>query len=157
MVGDLIYLDSNGTLAVCGVTSTKLNTAIAGQACEAATGVTGTAVKFRAIRPDDIYAMNVFHATAASAITAQTQMGSVFGIIKPTASGSKWQVDIENTTTEDGTTALAKVMVVGFPSINPADGVANTIGDIYGLVLVRFLPFTIATDGAPFTRNLQLA
>jgi hypothetical protein len=156
VVGDLIYLAS-GKLTVCGLTSTKLNTPIAGQALVAATGVTDTAVNFRVIRPDDVYAMNVYHATAASAITAITNLGTSYGIIKPTASGSKWVVDIENTTIEDGTTALGKVQVVGFPDFNPADGVANTIGDTYGLVYVKFLPFTIETDGGNIIRNLQLA
>lgn len=138
------------------MTSTKLNTEIAGQALEAATGVTDTAVKFRVIRPDSVFMMNVYHGTAASAVTAITQLGTAYGIIKPSATG-KWHVDIENTTIEDGTTALGKVMVVGFPDTNPADCVANTIGDIYGLVYVKFLTFTIASDGSPFTRNLQLA
>jgi len=35
--------------------------------------------------------------------------------------------------------------------------VTAAIGDIYGQVLVKIVPFTIASDGSPFTRNLQLA
>ena len=155
VAGDLIYLTS-GKLTICGTTSTKLNTPIAGQALEAATGVTDTAVKLRVFRPDTVLAMNVYHSTAAAAITAITQLGSVFGIIKPAATG-KWHVDIENTTTEDASTALAKVMVIGFPDTNPADCVANTLGDIYGLVYVRIVTQTARTDGSNLVRNLQLA
>jgi hypothetical protein len=152
-IGDLLYLDSNGTVAICTNSSNKLNSAIAGIATKAATGTTGTAVHMKVIQPTDIYCMNVYHGTAASAITAQTQLGVSYGII---LNSSKWAVDIENTTIEDGTTALGKVTVVGFPVYSP-DGVRCAIGDTYGLVLVKFLPFTIATDGSPFTRNLQLA
>jgi hypothetical protein len=152
-VGDLLYLDSNGKLAICTTSSSKLNSAIAGQATKAATGTTSAAVHFRAIRPDDLFVMNVYHGTAASAVTNQNQVGVTYGII---LNSSKWHVDIENTTIEDGTTALGKVQIVGFPTYSP-DSVRCTIGDTYGLVLVKFLPFTIATDGSPFTRNLQLA
>ncbi len=153
-IGDLVYLDASlGTLSICTTTSTKLNSAIAGQATKAATGTTGAQAHFRVIRPDEIYYMNVYHSTIGSAISAQTQLGNVFGVI---LISSKWLVDIENTTSEDGTTALAKVQVVNFPTYSP-DGVRTAIGDTYGFVCVKFLTFTIASDGSPFTRNLQLA
>lgn len=153
-IGDLIYLDASlGTLSICTTSTNKLNSAIAGQATKAATGTTGAAVHFRVIRPDEVYVMNVFHSTLSSSVSAQAQLGNAYGII---LNSSKWAVDIENTTIEDGTTALGKVTVVGFPTYSP-DGVRCTIGDTHGLVLVKFLTFTIATDGSPFTRNLQLA
>ncbi len=101
--------------------------------------------------------MNVFHSTPASSVTAQTQLGVTYGII---LNDSKWAVDIENTTIEDGSVALGKVTVVGFPTqgLNSAGKwVETTIGDTNGLVIVKFTPFTIGTDGDPRTRNLQLA
>lgn len=152
-IGDLIYLaGSAGTLSICTTTSTKLDSAIAGQATKAATGVTGAAVHFRAIRPDDIYVANVYHSTIGSAVSAQAQLGVCYGLI---LISSKWHVDIENTTTEDGTTALGRVVVVGFPTYSP-DSVRCAIGDTYGFVLVRFLKDIVATDGSPQTRILQL-
>lgn len=153
-IGDLLYIDTDGKVAICTDSTGQLDSAIAGQALKAATGTTGASVFFRVIRPDDVFVMNVYHSSAGSAVTNQNQIGDIFGIIKVS---SKWHVDIENTTTEDGSTALAKVQVVGFPDRNPATGDDNVIGDTYGCVEVKFLPFTIASDGSPFTRNLQLA
>ncbi len=170
-VGDLIYLDSNGTVALCTNSSNNLNSAIAGQAETPATGVTGTPVLLRAIRRDDVFRMSVWHSTAASAVLALTQLGVVYRVrydtaALPAGTAGKWVVDIENTTVEDATTALARVQVVGFyqgrvftndspskevdPSVN-----SGAFTDIYGQVLVKFLDFSIASDGSPFTRVLQ--
>lgn len=161
--GDLIYLDSNGTLAVCTTSSSIMTSAVAGQALKAATGVTGTEVYFHAIRPDDLWVMNVMHDTPASAVTAQTQLGVVYGLRQDTVSGNGtliWSVDIQNTTVESTTVANARVQVVGFPLKNPFDA-GNldrpAIGDIYGLVIVKFIPISIATDGDPKVRVMQLA
>lgn len=158
-IGDLIYLDTNGTLAVCTLTGSVLNSKIAGIATKAASGVTGDQVYFHAIRPDDIWCMNVMHGTPASAITAQTQLGSVFGVRKDTVSGNGtliWSVDIENAVT--GATAdLARVKVVGFPLKNPFDAGSLTrpaIGDVYGLVLVQFIMNACDTDGNPSLDNI---
>ena len=156
LIGDLIYHDNTdeGLLKICGTTSSKLNTEVAGQANKAAVGVKNTFVHFRPILPTDIYAMNVYHSTAASAITVATQLGKVYGLIY---TGGRWHVDIENTTVEDGTTALAAVRVHGFMERHPMSLVKLAIGDIYGVVLVTFLLDTIATDGSPHTRLLQYA
>lgn len=149
--GDLVYIDSSGLIAICTNAANRLNSEILGQAMKDATGTTDAPVYVRVIRPSDIYLMNVFHSTKASATITQTRLGEVYGII---LNSGKWHVDVENTTVEDATTALAKVRVIGFPS--RVNGVANAINDIYGFVAVQFLPFTIATDGSPFTRNLQI-
>lgn len=151
-VGDLVYLDSNGTIAICTTTSSKLNSAILGIAAKDATGTTGAPAFVHVIRESDVYVMNVLHSTVASSVTNQDQMGDVYGII---LSSGKWRVDIENTTVEDGATALARVKIVGFPVQTKHNNVVSTIGDTHGLVLVKFLPFSIATDGSPFTRILQ--
>ena len=161
--GDLLYLDSNGTIELCTTSSSIMTSPVAGQALKAATGTTGEQVYFHAIRPDDLWVMNVMHATPASATTAQTQLGVVYGLRQDTVSGNGtgiWSVDIENTTVESTTVANARVQVVGFPLKNPFDA-GNldrpAIGDIYGLVIVKFIPFSIGTDGAPIVRVMQLA
>lgn len=158
-VGDLVYIDSNGTIAICTNTSNRLNSAIAGLATKAATGTTGAQAFLRAIRPDEQFVMNVFHSTPATSVTNQDQVGDVYGIIN---TSDIWAVDIENTTVEDGSVALAYVKVVGFPTggwyLNSSGNyVQSAIGDTNGLVVVQFLPLTIATDGDPKTRILQLA
>lgn len=171
-IEDLIYFDSNGTIAICtnaGGAGNQLDSAIAGLATAKASGVTGAQVKFHAIRGDEIFVMNVWHATAASAVTAQTQLGQVFALrldsaALPTGTGGKWVVDIQNTgAIEDATHSLARVKVVGFyqgrvfTNDTPSKEVDATLAsDIYGKVLVKFLPFSIASDGSPFIRILQL-
>ena len=165
--GDLVYLDSNGTVAIATTSSNNLNSAIAGIATAKATGVTGTPVQLQVIRGTDAYKMSVWHATAASAVTALTQLGVVYRVrydtsALPTGTAGKWVVDIQNTTVEDATTALAKVQVIGFwegrvfTSATPSVEAQAAIGDIYGQVIVKFVPFTIETDGGNIVRNLQL-
>lgn len=158
-VGELVYLAS-GKVTICVVDgSTKVMTsAIAGVARKAATGTTNAQARIQAIRQDDLWAMNVYHATAASAVTALTQLGSVYGIVKPAATG-KWHVDIENAV-EGGADSNARVKVVGFLEKNPYDG-GNfdlvAVGDIYGIAIVKFLPWSAASDFVPMQRLLQLA
>jgi hypothetical protein len=153
-VGDLVYLDSNGTIAICTNTSQKLNSQILGQAARAASGTTGAPTYVQVIRPCDVFIMNVFHGTPASSVTALTQLGVVYGIFKHTTTSNRFTVDIQNTTVEDGTTALAKVRVVGFPT-GTYNGAVQAIGDTNGLVLVQFITFSIETDGGNIVRNLQ--
>ena len=143
----LIHADANGAMAICTATS-----AIGGVAVNKATGVTGTRVHFRPIKPADVYIMNVYHATAASAITALTQVGDAFGMI---VVNGRFHIDIEDVTIEDGSEASARVKIIGFPDKH--NGEVCTIGDIYGLAYVTFLPFSIASDGAPMIRVLQFA
>jgi hypothetical protein len=156
-VGDLVHKDSNGTIAICTTSSDKLNSAIAGSATKAATGTTGAQAFYRAIRPDDIWLMNVFHGTPASSVTALTQNGGIYGIF---FTSDTWVVDIENTTVEDASVALARVQVVGFPTggwfpNSSGTYVQSAIGDTNGLVLVKFLEFSIGSDGDPRVRVLQ--
>jgi hypothetical protein len=155
VAGDLLTIDSNGKLAECTDSSGILTGSIDAIALTAASGVTDTNPLIRVIRPDDIFAMNVYHATAASAVTNQNQLTDRFGVF--TSAAGLWHVDIENTTVEDATNSTARVRIVGFPATNPATGAANTIGDIYGVVYVKFLPFSIASDGTPIVHNMRLA
>lgn len=152
-IGDLVYLDSNGTVAICTKTSNKLNSAVLGVAARAASGTTGAPTYVMTIRPCDVFIMNVYHSTAASSVSALTQLGTVRGIINVSGTSNRWAVDIENTA-EDASTALGYVRIVGFPT-GTYNGVVQTIGDTNGLVLVQFNSWSLATDGNPNLRILQ--
>jgi hypothetical protein len=167
-IGDLVYFDSNGTVAICGVTSFNLNTAILGIAQTAATGVTGASVRVRVISPNDRFLMNIFHTTAASAVTAQTQLGTpvIYALRNnaaalPTGTTGKWVVDL-TTTPESAGVNLGRVVITGFllaPDVAPlaTTGVyaSPAIGDIYAPVIVKFLPVVMASDGASHLYALQ--
>src|SRR6266436_743347 len=94
VINDLLYFDTNGTVAIATRTSGNLNSTVAGLATAKATGVTGAQVKIRGLRKDDILRCSVWHATAASAITAQTQLGVIYRVrydtaALPTGTGGK--------------------------------------------------------------------
>ena len=96
--------------------------------------------------------MNVYHSTPAAAITARTQLGSVFAVIKI---GGKWMVDIENAV-EGSNNALGRVLVTDIPR-RTSDGQTNTVGDIYGLVIAQFIPLSLSLTGTlAAQRTLQL-
>ena len=159
IAGGLVYLDTNGTVATCTLSTDRLNSQILGTAVKAATGTTGDDVYIRVILPSDIYCMQVHHGTEASAVTAQTQLGAIFGVDRQTVTGngtSLWCVNIEDAVT--GADAnLQRVRCVGFPLKNPFDAGGLTrpaIGDVYGLMLVQFLPSAADTDGNPSLTNI---
>jgi hypothetical protein len=169
-VDDFVYIDTNGTVAICTTSTNQMNSAIAGLAGQKASGVTGNPVLLNKVRPDQVYRMSVWHSTAASAVAGQASLGGVYAIfnlstVPPVGTGGKWAVDIENfANIEDATHALARVQVIGFyqgrvfTNDTPSKEVdANYLTDIYGQVLVKILPFSIASDGSPFTRIIQLA
>jgi hypothetical protein len=165
-VDDMLFL-SSGKLTICTVNgSNQSDSAILGFADEAATGVTDTQRRVHVIRPDDIWAMNVFHATPASAVLTQAMIGTVRGIVKTTVSGNGtniWSVDIENSV-EGAADALARVKIVGYELRSlvldansvATPGVAVTLGtDLYIRAYVRFLEMSHASDGNPNQRILQ--
>lgn len=145
-VGDFVYQDSSGDIAIATVDgSNLLNVPILGLAAKAASGVTGAQARIAVITEDDLIEMNLWHSTASSSALARTFLGKHYGIEK-TSSGV-WAVDLETSTEPaNGNTPLLKVQVVHFLS---------DIGDIYPRVLARFIPFTLCTDGSGIVRNLQ--
>ena len=151
--GSLLVFDSDGDVEEANTSSnvwiqpTSASGSVAGQAMEDATGTTSSDVYMAVIRPTDIFEANVYHTTAASAVTNRNMLGKRF---RMSQISGKWHVDIENTTIEDGTNAYPWVKVVGFQT-------DDTLGDIYGRVYIRFGDFTVATDGDPSQRILQLA
>lgn len=155
----MVYLDTNGTVAIATVSTDRLNSKILGIAVKDATGTTGNEVLIQVIRPTDLFIMGVHHGTAASAITAQTQLGSIFGVDKQTVSGngtSIWCVNVEDAVT-GADASLQRVKCVGFPLKNPFDAGSLTrpaIGDVYGLMIVQFLMNAADTDGNPSLTNI---
>ncbi len=164
-VDDLVYGDSNGTIAICtvdGGTPTLLNSVVAGQASKAATGVTGASVLLYPIRSTDLFIGNVHHETVGSAITALTDQFDVRSICKsstvPTGApaGTTWRVS-KDATPEGAADANGHVTIVGFPLRTRIGGVLAAIGDTYGLVLFKFNDWSMASDGNPNGRVLQLS
>ncbi len=161
--GDMLYVAAAGTISIATRASTLSDDSIDAIALCNATGVTANPTLVGAIRPSDVFVMNVFHATPASAISAVAQIGQRYGLIyEANASAvNVWMIDINNTTVEDGTHSTARVRVVGMPTEFYPDTSNNmvqpAIGDTYGLMLVQFLPFSVASDGTPVTHNMRLA
>lgn len=153
-VGDLVYLDSNGLVAIVTESTDTVNSEILGFAARAATGTTSAPAYVQIIRPEDRYLMQVFHATPASAVTNQNQLQDVFPIIKDENGNDTYHIDLA-TTAESSTVALARVRVVGFPENEIINGVKSAVGDTYGWAIVKFLEFSIASDGDPLVRILQ--
>lgn len=143
VVGDLIYLDANGTIAVATTATvggvSQLNSAILGLPNAAATGTTGAKVKFQAITPTQTYVMNAYHSTKASAVFTQSQLGTRFNIVKSAA--GLWHVDVKNAVS----IAVPMVRLVGFPQagLDTNGNFVNNanVGDVYGLAYVQFEPF----------------
>ena len=145
--GDLIYLASDGYLKAAVDTS---GAEIAGIAQQAATGTTGEPVRFWPIRASDLFLMQAYHSTAASAVTALTDVSSRKRII---LSSGNCYVDYENTTLESTTATYPTVTVMGIATATDRDGAA--LGDIYGYVYATFNRLALAEDGLPQTRVLQ--
>mgnify|MGYP001614795838 FL=1 len=164
-VDDLVYFDSNGTIAICtvdGGTPTLLNVVVAGHPSKAATGVTGGSVVLLPIKSSDLFIGNVHHETVGSAITALTDQGDVRSICRsatvPTGApaGTTWRVS-KDAVPEGAADANGHVTIVGFPLRTRIGGVLAAIGDTYGLVLFKFNDWSMASDGNPNARVLQLS
>jgi len=165
--GDPVAIDGNGTVALFAVSTTL---GIAGFSQLAATGVTGAQTYLRVVRPDDLYVMNVFHTTPASAVTAQTHLGAVFALKVATVTGNGtalWGVDLDagSSGVEGTNNKAAHVRVVGFPLKSPIgekctlSSANNPVGlDVYAPVLVQFLAASFFnTSNAAMLRVCQLA
>lgn len=163
-VGDLLYGDSSGTIAIAtvdGGTPTLLNGEVAGQAIKDASGTTGQNVLFRRIRSEDLFFFSVHHQTEASAITAQADLFDVLGLCKSTLGvggatvAASWRIS-KDAAGESATLANGDVRVLGIPLRHPIGGALLTIGDTFGLLLAKFNVISAASDGNPFRRVLQL-
>ena len=156
--GELVYWAS-GLVTAVTESSNQVTAPILGQALKAGANVAAalTSPKVRIIHPGDVYLANFFHSTPASAVIAQDNIGTVYGLWKSSTSdrtlGFCYVDGNSVSTVEDGTHALGRVQVVGIP--DSVDGVANAIGDTYGFLLVRFLMYSLASDGNPNQRLLQ--
>lgn len=146
--GMLCYLASG---KVTEVAAGLITAAFAGFAREDATGTTNTRAPLEAIKPGQRWKMSLYHSTAASAISAITQLGARFGI---KVVSDQLVVDLETAEAalEDATTVNAWVRIVGFDHVYEDLGV-----DVYARVIVEFGTFSAADDGSPSAHWLQLA
>jgi hypothetical protein len=157
-VGSLVYRDSAGQVAILTDSTGVVTSEIAGSALRAASGVTNAPASFHAIRHDEIWVMNLYHSTPSLAVSALTQLDTIYGLILV---NGKFHIDIENTTVEDATTASAYVRVTGFAKqgLNSSGQFVDqdlvSFGDRYAWTEVMFIQETRGTDGAPSRRNLQ--
>ena len=113
--GEFVYLVS-GKVTVLP-TTVQSQSKIAGMALRDASGTTDTAIPIAVAEEGVVFEANVYHSTAASAITAVTQVGASYGI---KVSSNKQYVNIEDTTNR-----IAKIK-----RLSPKD----TTGDQYGRV-----------------------
>lgn len=153
-IGELVYFASGNVTRVglAGAAPNQINTAILGTALQAGANLAsaGGNPQVRIIHPGDIYIGNVYHTNAALAVTAQTDIGSVFGLYR-TAAG---QIYLDKINTVEGAgNVLGRVMAMGIPEL--VDGVTNTVADTYGFVTFRFLEYGLASDMAAGARLLQ--
>ena len=147
-VGDIVYLNAAGNVAIVTESTDTVDSAILGQAAKpgANAAAAGTPAYVQVWRPEDRFLMQVFHTTLSLAVTAQTQMSEVFPIIKDEAGNDTYHIDLV-TTAESPTVTLARVMVVGFPEGDYINNVKSTLGDTYGWVIVKPLEFSLETTG----------
>lgn len=97
-----------------------------------ATGVEGSDVSFSPILPGKRYKMQVYHATPGSALTAQSQVGTAYGLTL--LSTGQFVVNLADTSN-------TKVRVVDIPKDYP-------VGEQYGYVEVVFLTAELQGGGA---------
>lgn len=162
--GQMVYWDTSGHVAICTQSTSIMTSEILGFATQ--DGENGSAgvptTRVNVIRMGDILVANVWNA-AGDAVSAKSQLGDVFGLtlVNPTSKAAAtattdvWAVDLDNTTIEDLDESEARCRVVGFPT-GVVNGVQSAIGDIFGFVLIQILPYSIASDGTPHQRILQI-
>lgn len=126
--GAPVYYDSNGTIAVATASSNIVNP-MAGFALAAATGTTGTAVRYAALREGDLYLMNVVG--TSTTVTSLGQQGDKTMFDLYTGNLLVANVDASFDDTKPWGTIVALYTIVG----GFADG--DVVGDTYGRVVVR--------------------
>lgn len=126
--GELVYLAS-GYVTVCS-TDPSL---IIGIANEDAHNITaGTQRVSVTLLNGVVFKANVYHATAASAVTAQTQVGSSYGVV---AVSNKWFVDISEESSK-------RVTIM---DLVQEDTVGDTYGRVYFQIANAYNMFNIVT------------
>ena len=114
-VGQLVYL-SSGLVTACADDAQS----VFGIALEDASGTANTSQRVYALYPDDVLEANVYHGTAASAVTAEAQRGENYAL---EVDSNKCYVGIDDTSN-------VLMRVIDFCPL-------DAIGDQYGRVLVH--------------------
>lgn len=140
LTGAPVYYDSNGTIAV-NATGDPVTAGIAGFATKKATGTTGTAARYRVLRPGDRYIMNC----ADSETTALTNVGLIFPC--DVASGILL-VDTSTAlvpTADAGNTLYCRILGL-YTAANGYPEATDAVGDVNGRYIVEF-PAQAAMQG----------
>ena len=143
--GQLVYLDSDGKVAE--VADGNITAAFLGFAQADAIGTTDTALirPVLAITEDDVWIVNCYHATAASALSARNMMDARWGL-KIVSGKLHLDMELAEGSLETATAVNAWCRIVGF---------VDPLGDQYGRVYVKIGRRGTATDGAPQVDFLQ--
>lgn len=102
-------------------------------------GDTAALINVIKIKPGDVYEMNIYHSTPASAVIAAADLDGTadYGVVKSSVSGQPgWCLDLEETSTQ--VVRLIKA---------PQTGSMGVYGDVYQRVYAQFLQ-TPLTFGA---------
>ena len=124
-IGQPIYLVGGKATAVA-----SNGTVVWGLALENASGVEDTENDVHVIDSNTILRGNVYHSTAASAVTAVANLGIKYALY---VADNKAYVDIEDTSND-------AVVIV---SLDPAE-----VGDIYGRCKFKFIPAVLQSEAA---------
>lgn len=116
--GQLVYLVAGAVTVMADDGQVCL-----GMVTQDATGTTGTDMEIIIATPVTVFEVNVYHSTAASAVTAATQIGENYAL---QVDSNKCYCDIE-----DVTNVLFRVI-----KLSPKD----TVADVYGRVWVIVQP-----------------
>jgi len=115
--GDLLELTS-GKATVADAD----DAAILGVALTPATGTTDEPILVALANENNVFSMNAYHATPASAVTAVTDISVKYAVV---AVSSNWHIELSDTTN-------TRVRVIDFDR-------RHAVGDTYGRLLVKFL------------------
>jgi len=119
--GELVYLDSDGQLVVCSSDATT----ILGMALTDATGTAGTKIPVLIAQDGTEFEANVYHATAASAVTEWGEVDNKYAYY---ATGNIGYVDIGDT--DNDALLITEILTGG----------GKSEGDTYGRVRFVVIP-----------------
>jgi len=135
--GQFMYQDNDGYINACASDAETIGY-VALENLDTATGVTTTYKRFGRIRPGDIFEMNAYHGTVASAVLTEADVGEFYALY---VGSNVCSADISDTGT-----ATKNCLELIAPSWRD-DSTNNTSSDTYALGLFRITD-TVINAGA---------
>lgn len=129
--GDFVGVNSSGQVAIAATAGNTLDSTgirLIGRAKEKASGTTNNYVQVEVATGDTYYDLPAYHATPASAVTAETSVDVQCVLINETTGG--WMADF-------ATTSNPVLQIVGIPK--SYDGNALTVGGLYNSFKVKIM------------------